>query len=244
MRPPRRLPVDAVVAWRIRKRVVIACRSLPRGLRGPRWIGSPCAGPPPGPTSSSTRRRTTMAADANTRTERDSMGPMEVPAEAYYGASTAACRRELPDLRTVDPPRAHQGAGVDQGLRGGREPAAGRDRPAPARRDRRRRRGGGGQHPRPALRRRRLPDWLGNLVEHERQRGDREPGDRAPRRRARLQGPGAPQRPRERRAVVQRRLPLRRARGRLRGLRRGPCCRRSTRCTCPCRPRRASSPTW
>ena len=29
-----------------------------------------------------------MATDPNTRTERDSMGPMEVPVDAYYGAST------------------------------------------------------------------------------------------------------------------------------------------------------------
>ena len=34
--------------------------------------------------------------DAETRTERDSLGPMEVPAEAYYGASTARAIQNFP----------------------------------------------------------------------------------------------------------------------------------------------------
>src|SRR6187431_240827 len=43
-----------------------------------------------------------MAADANqVRTERDSMGEMRVPADAYYGASTARAVENFPisDLR-------------------------------------------------------------------------------------------------------------------------------------------------
>ena len=58
---------------------------------------------------------------------------------------------------------------------------------------------------------RRLPDRLGHQLEHEHQRGDRDPGDR-------VAGPqGASQRPRQRLAVVQRRLPDVDPRGRDRG---------------------------
>ena len=72
------------------------------------------------------------------------------------------------------------------------------ERPRQAdRRGRRRDRRGQARRPVPD---RRLPDRLGHLVEHERQRGDRQP-----RRRGR-----PPQRPREHGAVVQRRLPERR----------------------------------
>ena len=42
-----------------------------------------------------------MATESKTRTERDSMGPMEVPADAYYGASTRRAQLNFPisDLR-------------------------------------------------------------------------------------------------------------------------------------------------
>ena len=42
-----------------------------------------------------------MATKPTTRTERDSMGEMEVPAEAYYGASTRRAQLNFPisDLR-------------------------------------------------------------------------------------------------------------------------------------------------
>ena len=38
----------------------------------------------------------TMPDERPTRTERDSMGPMEVPADAYYGASTQRARLNFP----------------------------------------------------------------------------------------------------------------------------------------------------
>ena len=66
---------------------------------------------------------------------------------------------------------------------------------------RRRRRGGGGRLGRP-LPRRRLPDRLGHVVEHERQRGDRRAGVGAAR------AAGAPQRRGQRLAVVERRVPV------------------------------------
>src|SRR5215210_4778945 len=54
--------------------------------------------PPGGPTA---RGRETMQASERTRTERDSMGEMAVPSEAYYGASTQRAVLNFPisDLR-------------------------------------------------------------------------------------------------------------------------------------------------
>ena len=71
---------------------------------------------------------------------------------------------------------------------------------------------------------RRVPDRLGHLVEHERQRGDRPPRRAS----ARVEPAGAPQRPRQRRAVVQRRVPVGHPPGRRRGDRRPTWCRRSS----------------
>src|SRR6185312_10118110 len=78
-----------------------------------------------------------------TRTERDSMGPMEVPAEAYYGASTMRAVLNFPispyrfprpfiralgqiKLRRADQRRAWPGAGRDR--EGDRAGGAGSDR--------------------------------------------------------------------------------------------------------------------
>ena len=50
-----------------------------------------------------------------TRVERDSLGEMRVPADAYYGVQTHARRRELPDQRPALPAPLHPRAGADQG---------------------------------------------------------------------------------------------------------------------------------
>ena len=98
-------------------------------------------------------------------------------------------------------------AGPDQGRRG-----PGQRRARPARRRRRRadrhggRRRGRGRARRPVPDRR-LPDRVGHVVEHERQRGDRDP-----RRRRRPR-----QRPREHGAELERRLPVGGPPGRARG---------------------------
>ena len=77
--------------------------------------------------------------------------------------------------------------------------------------DRRPDRGGGGRgdrrHARRALPALRVADRLGHPVQHERQRGHLEPGDRDGGRRARLQDARAPERPRQPVAVLQRHLP-------------------------------------
>ena len=111
------------------------------------------------------------------------MGPMEVPVGAYYGASTQRAVLNFPistlrftrpfirvlglikgaaaqvnaDLGLLDPKIAE--AVQTGGARSGRR-EAGR-----------------------ALCRRHLPDWIGYLDEHERERGHRQPGDGDPRRR-------------------------------------------------------------
>ncbi len=61
---------------------------------------------------------------------------------------------------------------------------------------------------------RRLADRIGHPVEHERQRGHRRAGQRAADRHARRQVAGPPERPRQRRRVVERHLPDRDARRR------------------------------
>ena len=109
--------------------------------------------------------------------------------------------RELPRVGRARPgagralARAHQGGGRARERRA----RAARRRARRAHRERRRR---GGRRPaRRPVPHRRLPDRLGHLLQHERQRGDREP-----RRRGR-----PPERPREHGPVVERRLPVGRA---------------------------------
>ena len=130
--------------------------------------------------------------------------------------------------------RAHPRAGPHQGRRRADQRRLGAltaERPTPSRGDAGGRRGRA-RRPVPD---RRLPDRLGHLDQHERQRGHRHPRSAPGRRRA-------PQRPRQRLAVLQRRLPLgdprrRRARHPRPARRhRAPCTRRSS-------PRAPSSPT-
>ena len=107
-------------------------------------------------------------------------------------------RRELPDLRRD---RAARGDPLARPPEGGGRRRQRRARPAvqaqrhPDRESRQGDRRGPARRPVPD---RRLPDRLGNLDEHERQRGDRQ---------ARRRG-CAPQRPRQHGPVLQRRVPL------------------------------------
>jgi hypothetical protein len=48
------------------------------------------------------------------RTEKDSMGEMKVPADVYYGASTARAVENFPHLRPPLQPPVHRGDGPDQ----------------------------------------------------------------------------------------------------------------------------------
>ena len=49
-----------------------------------------------------------------TRVEKDSMGEMHVPADAYYGAQTGAGGGEFSDLRSAFQPAVHRRDGADQ----------------------------------------------------------------------------------------------------------------------------------
>ena len=125
-----------------------------------------------------------------------------------WGEETRKAVANFPVSGAADPGPRRALAGADQGRRGAGQRGARPARRFDRRADRgRRRRGGGGRARRPVPDRR-LPDRLRHLVEHERQRGDREPrGRRRP-----------SERPREHGTVVERRLSLRRPPG---GPRRG-----------------------
>src|SRR3989475_729234 len=132
---------------------------------------------------------------------------------------------ELPDLRPGHAAAVHPRPGHGQASRRPDQPRAGTAASPAGAGDRG---GGAGGHRWQARRPvsdRRLPDRLGHLDEHERERGHREPRDRDPRRRAGLEA-GPSQRPREPVPVVKRRDPdrdpARRGDGDPRGARAGP----------------------
>ena len=117
------------------------------------------------------------------------------------GRPDPAGGRQLPGQRPAHRAVADLGPGHRQGLGGRRERSPeGAPRRRRGGRPRCGRRGGGGRLGRP-LPRRRVPDRVGHVVEHERQRGDRGAGVGAAR------AAGAPQRRGQRLAVVERRVP-------------------------------------
>ena len=153
----------------------------------------PSAGPPiprhpPSPARRAAAYRGVMA---TTRTERDTMGAVEVPDDRYWGAQT---QRSLEHF-DIGRDTFVWGRPVVRGLGLLKKSAAlGERRPRAARRrgragDRAGRRRGGARRARRPLPARRLPDRVGHAEQHERQRGHRQPRDRAPRRRARVASP-------------------------------------------------------
>ena len=142
-----------------------------------------------------------------TRTETDTFGPIEVPADRYWGAQT---QRSLQNFKIGGERHA---APVVHALGVVKRAAADRQcRARPARHEARRcHRGGGAGSDRRQARRAfpagRLADGLGHAVEHERERGDLEPRHRDAGRRDGLEEAGASQRPRQPQPVVERHLP-------------------------------------
>ncbi len=152
-----------------------------------------------------------------TRSESDSMGPIEVPADRYWGAQTERSLLHFPIGSDVMPrpllraigilkgasARANADLGVlDPDLAALIEEAANEVIARDARR----------AFPPP-----RLADRQRHADQHERQRGDLQPGDRARRRRARVEITGSSERPRQHVAVLQRHLPDRYAHSGRRG---------------------------
>ena len=151
-----------------------------------------------------------MAGGPVRRIERDTMGELEVPDGAYYGASTMRAVKNFPASGLQPPVRFVRALGMiklaaakvnaDLGLldqkladaivKAAQEIVDGKQR-------------------RPVRGGRPVPDRLRHLHQHERQRGDREPRDRAARRRDRLAQAGPPERPRQHLPVLQRRDPER-----------------------------------
>ncbi len=180
-------------------------------------------GPPFGSVSweSSRAGGAVMKATGKTRTENDTFGPIEVPADRLWGAQT---QRSLQHFK----------------ISGERMPRSADPRPGPGQEGRRAREHG----PEASSTRRRaqaivaaadevlagrhddefpLVVWQtgsGTQTQHEHERGARQPRERDPGRRARREAPRPPQRRRQQGPVVERRLPHRHERGR--GAR--PCC--------------------
>ncbi len=139
--------------------------------------------------------------DIDYRIEHDTMGEVRVPQDALYAAQTQRARRELPDLRRRARPRADRRSRTHQEGGGAGQQGARNARPRDRRCDRTRRRPGHRRRARRPVPDRRVPDRQRHLVEHEHERGARDP--RHPRPRLGR----APERPRQRVAVLERRLP-------------------------------------
>ena len=162
-----------------------------------------------------------------TRTETDSFGPIEVPADRYWGAQTERSRNNfrIGDERMPRPLIARARASSSAPRRKPIWSWARSTRGAP----------------RPSCRRRRrsstasstisfplvgLADRLRHPDQHERQRGDRQPRQRNARRQARREVADPSQRSRQHEPVVERQLPDRDAHRGGAGNRRSGCFRR------------------
>ena len=178
------------------------------------------------------------------RVERDSMGEVEVPRDALFGAQTRRALDNFPISDLRKPRRFVEALGAIK-----LESAVVNKRARPARRrveERHRGGGGGGRRGEagPCLRPRRVPDRVWYLHQHERQRGHLQPRDPDTRRRTRLQDPCPSERPREHGPVLERRHPhghpprcphLHRA---------GPPAGPGEASEAPCKRRPGSSTTW
>ena len=167
---------------------------------------------------------TAFTADADTPSA-DNLPPIASHDTPYYGAQTQRADRELPHFRPASAGGVDPRLGPGEMGRGHGQPRPGRAGPGPGNAGSRppRSRGPAGRLPRGGRRevrrpvpRRRLSDRLGHLQQHERQRGDRQPGDRTRRRRPLPAADEAdpPQRPRQPGPEHQRHVPHGDPRGR------------------------------
>ena len=144
---------------------------------------------------------------AKSRTETDTFGPIEVPADRYWGAQTQRSlqnfrigeeRMPLPLIRALALVK-RAAAEVNQSL--GMLDAQARAR------DRGRRAGGDRRQARRPVPAGGVADRLRHADQHEPERGDREPRQRDARRQARREVAGASERSRQHEPVVERRVP-------------------------------------
>mgnify|MGYP003694077353 CR=1 FL=1 len=179
-----------------------------------------------------------------TRIEKDAMGEVHVDVARLWGAQTQRSIDNFPIGRT----RFGWGRpvirafGLVKQCRGARECRAGRARPGQGRTDHSR---GAGSDRRPLGRRisaGRVPDRLRHAIEHERQRGDRQPRDPVGRRRRWIEEADPPERRRESQPVVQRRVSGRDARRHASKKSTARYCRQRPTCVPRSTPRRANSP--
>ena len=141
------------------------------------------------------------------RTETDSLGNVEVPSTALYGAQTQRAYQNFPVSGLRLPRRVIRALALVKKAAAEVNRDTGKLEPKLAERHHRGRARGRRRPARPRVRRRHLPDRVGHLQQHEHQRGDRQPRDPDPGRRGRQQEAGPPQRPRQHGAVVERRVP-------------------------------------
>ncbi len=146
---------------------------------------------------------------AQTRTETDSFGPLEVPADKYWGAQTQRSIMNFPIGWEKQPVAIVRALGVIKKACAQANMATGKlDATLGNAIIAGRRRSDRGQV------RRQFPagglaDRIGHPIEHERERGDRQPRHRNSGRRDRIKRPGAPQRSLQHGPVLERHLPHR-----------------------------------
>ena len=145
--------------------------------------------------------------DASTRIEKDTLGQVAVPQAALWGAQTQRAVENFPVSGQRLPRRMIRALALIKAAAAQVNRERGGLPTAPGRGDRDRRARGGRRQARRSLPGGRVPDRLGHLQPHERQRGDRQPGHPAAGRHAGQQAAGAPERPREPGPVVERRVP-------------------------------------
>ncbi len=151
--------------------------------------------------------RSTTPSKAKTRSETDSFGPIDVPADRYWGAQTERSRQNFKIGHDRMPIAIVHALGIVK-LRGrGDQSRARPARCAPRRRDHPRREGSDRRQARRQFPAGGLADRLGHAVQHERQRSDRQPRQPDARRRARRQEADPSERSRQHESVVERLVP-------------------------------------
>ena len=157
-----------------------------------------------------------MTTDTNTniRIESDSMGEIAVPGDHYWGAQTERSLHHFAIGEDRMPPELIRAFAVLQKGRRARQPRSRQTRRREDASDRRGRRRSDRRQARRALPAARVADGLRHADQHERERSDLEPRDRAGRRRDGLEETGPPERSRQHVAVLERHVPDRDAHGR------------------------------